>query len=118
LITYNGKTLLQKNYEVLVGTQKVKWVDPNLVSQYNFMSAPIASFPIHSNVVISSRTETPYQPIYGGEENNQRLLICRSLTKNDWHIGKVVAGRCNIAYNNIEVPVDNYQVLTYFKELI
>ncbi len=47
----------------------------------------------------------------GTEANGQPLFICRAPYQGGNHLGKVVAGRCNIGYAGAEVGVAQFEVL-------
>jgi len=58
-----------------------------------------------------------YSPIISGFENslpsNQFHLLysCRAMYGKHIYVGKVVTGRCNIAVNNTEISLPQYQTL-------
>lgn len=55
----------------------------------------------------------PPDAVYGGQEGQQSLYICRAGYQNGIHPGKVRPGfgGCNIAYGGAEVTVPNFQIL-------
>lgn len=47
-----------------------------------------------------------------GEENGQRLPLCRAAYNGGTHPGKIVNGRCHFGYGGAEVNVATFEVLT------
>lgn len=114
IISYAGQSLVEKNYDVLAGKQAVTWKPSNTVTDDVINPGPILMplTPPNSNVIVNpiQPMATSY-PVIGGYEDQQQLLICRTIYGNEIHIGKVVSGNCNISDQNIEVPESTYEVL-------
>ncbi|MBS1806679.1 MAG: DUF3421 domain-containing protein [Acidobacteria bacterium] len=47
-----------------------------------------------------------------GEENGQRLPLCRAAYNGGTHPGKIVNGKCHFAYGGTEINVSSFDVLT------
>lgn len=109
LITFNGKALLQKKYQVLTGTQKTIWKAPNFLILSQELNNP---YYLSDPTQTSSRDVMPaIFPIKGGFEPERVLFICRAMQGQDIHIGKVVNNNCTIVVNGVEISVPTFEVL-------
>lgn len=52
----------------------------------------------------------PSYAIEAGRENGKALYACRAEYRNGRHIGKVVNGKCNIAWGGQEIVLNDYEV--------
>jgi len=111
VITYAGKAIIQKDYRVLVADKQVKWVANKAVPpepvQYR-----LVGFPMKPTKKETKPHTTWYQPLIGGYEYNHAVYICRTHMLGSWYVGKVVTGNCNVAWQNKEAVLPDYQVLT------
>lgn len=85
-ITYGGKELAFKHYQVLLGNRHLGWLSTGF-------------------------GDYPPDAITGGYENGHPLKICQARFRGGMHPGKLVAGHCNIGYNGQEIERSNYNVL-------
>lgn len=99
LISYGGVAFVQNDYEVLASNQpqNIFWDTPDKIQLYEPSSAPD-----------SNPTE---QTVIGGHENENSLYICRCIYNNRIHLGKQVAGNCNIGWQRKEIKVPVYEIL-------
>jgi len=117
VITYRGKAHPMKQYDVLTGKAAIKWRPSNDLYRYQSnYAAPyiITPFPVSNKTVLSL-------PIQGGTEVTKSynrapaftrsLYICRCIYANRIHVGKIVTGNCNIAWQKKEVKVPTYEAL-------
>jgi len=51
------------------------------------------------------------QYVYGGAERGRKLGVCRASYKGGTHLGKVVAGKCNIGWGGKGIVLKSFQVL-------
>jgi hypothetical protein len=94
-LTYAGRAILVTDYKVLSINLPIQWLNNQQVPDAN-------------NAFSSSLS---LQPILGGYENGHGVAICRVSIDNALHIGKVVSGNCNIAWQNKEASWPSYDVL-------
>lgn len=109
LISYAGKAFVQENYQVLSGKHRIFWVssrDANVSGERNDQFA----ISMDRNFRKPGIREDAY-PVKGGIEPERTLYICRTMYGDSLHVGKVVAGNCNIGINDAEVVVPTYEVL-------
>jgi len=117
IISYAGVAYVQSNYQLLTGDGKIAWKPSSALYQVHTHTFPLEG----PGPVIAGNTGLYPQnsiqdqpqglPIVGGHEKNHNLYICRAILNNQIHVGKVVAGNCNIGYDGKEVALQNYQVL-------
>ncbi|MBL8207911.1 MAG: DUF3421 domain-containing protein [Blastocatellia bacterium] len=90
----------------------------DLLARINGMGTPAtpsANLPPKSQAIW-----TPVSPTKGidtnvalvGQENGQKLPLCRATYNGGTHPGKIVNGKCHIGYNGTETNVGTYEVLT------
>lgn len=112
IITYGGKQLTMKHYNALTSKQMVHWAQPDVINQY-IEQHQLYPRMRQQGVQPSNGYQTAIQrPIIGGFEKDHPLYICRGIYDNSLHVGKVVANHCNIAANNKEVLLDQYEIMT------
>lgn len=111
-ISYGGSAMVKTDYRILVAKKPVKWVASNNVPPpppvYRYVGFPMKNSP----VVKAPQGKNWYQPIIGGYEDNHYVYICRSNMLGGYHVGKVVTGHCDIAWQGKEASLPTYQVLT------
>lgn len=114
LITYNGTAIAKKNFKVLAGTAQLVWRGPSVI----YLDQSVQSNVFYGVIAKGMNIDLKhYAPVIGGYESQapsylHPLYICRASVAQSMHIGKVVAGNCNIAINGKEVQEASYQVLS------
>lgn len=91
-ITYGGSVIFQRHYRVFAGYGQVGWEG-------------------HEPFTFNGRTDTLRNAIEAGYEDGHLLYACRTKEFGEVHLGKIVAGRCNIAVGDREDAKTFYQVL-------
>lgn len=86
-ISYGGREISFRNYQILVSHRQLHWVGSSL----GFI---------------------PERAIVGGEEYGRVLYICQAYYAGGQHAGKVVGGNCNIPYGGREIALTYFNVLT------
>lgn len=115
LITYNGKSLLHKQYKVLTGTAPLVWKDRNVMYQNDYRSQQRFYGVLGKGLRVHAVRQSA--PVIGGYESSypnypHPLYICRALGTDTVHVGKVVGYNCNVAINGKEVLESSFQVLS------
>lgn len=129
LITYGGKDIVQPDFKLLLGTTgHSAWYSQTTFKQMSYYSHD-ANWGF-SAPGLSNQNDTAALPVIGGYEpytdmgnvynhykQNKlaKLYICRGIIDNRIHLGKVISGFCNVAYQHKEYMLKSYQVLFYHK---
>lgn len=53
----------------------------------------------------------PSNTVYGGQENGQKLAVCRCTYNGGTHAGKVVDRNCNIGWGGKEIVMSSFEIL-------
>ncbi|QBR84136.1 DUF3421 domain-containing protein [Legionella israelensis] len=100
VITYAGKAIVVDQFQILTANNpdKLQWLDESMMFAYN-------------NKALS----TGFEPIRPNKENSEirDLYSCRTIYNNRIHIGKMISGQCNIAFEGNEITLRSAQVLSY-----
>ena len=108
LITYGGRAIVQKQYQILTGTQTVAWKSADQLLPY-LQQYPI---PYYAPGVISNMKDSPIQ---GGYEPDHTIYICRAMYGENIHVGKVFGSQgqpsCNIGIDGSEIHVATFEAL-------
>ena len=119
VITYGGQALSLPVYKVLKGTkQHLYWVSQTHNYRYNWQ--------VRHNTAqgqwlpgLLQPPQTQPQPVITGYEHRppngdfHTMMSCRVMLGDGMRVGKVIDGRCNVAWNKQELVLSHYQVL-YF----
>ena len=114
LITYSGQSALIKSFTLLTSQAKTLWKPPSALPSRSRTTLNHTFFgAVPKNSAINYQ---PALPVIGGMESinpdyPHPIYICRTFSGNKIRIGKVVAGRCNIAQNSKEASHEVFQVL-------
>jgi hypothetical protein len=60
---------------------------------------------------VSYKGNLPANVVYGGQENGQKLAVCRCNYNGALHAGKVVSGKCNIGWGGREIIASSFEIL-------
>ena len=60
---------------------------------------------------VSYSGSLPSNVVYGGQENGQKLAICRCNYNGGTHSGKVVGRNCNIGWGGKEIVMSSFEIL-------
>ena len=111
VITYRGKQLIMKHYNVLTSTKPIHWRSSNALLAFN----DVGNCPPKQTkmaIVPNNSLQAPNQlPIIGGIEKGKPLYICRGIYNNTLHIGKVVGNTCNISAESKEVEISDFEAM-------
>lgn len=101
-ITWGGKEIPMTSYEVLTGNNDDQlWEAPGMAGAADFAAGGENGHEIHSCRV----------KYYTGGWSPLGIQVIDGTTYRGQHIGKEVAGHCNIGYNGQEVVLDGYDIL-------
>lgn len=98
-ITYAGKAIVAHDFQILTATSldALSWQEASSVAYYN-------------NKALITGFELAQPGKKDSEINN--LYSCRSIYDNRIHVGKLMSGQCNIAFDGNEVSIQSVQVLS------
>jgi len=113
LITYKGKQLLIKDYNVLTSKKSLYWrPSTSVLAQYPGLPGTTPWQQELPGIVPGNSLKPLHQkPIIGGIEGDTPIYICRGIYKNVLHVGKVDTNKCLIAAENKEVTLDTFEVM-------
>lgn len=127
LITFAGETILLPKFKILCGNHLyASWYSrssfqqmqsaANTTNSWGYKTPGIsASSQLHLStpVVGGYESQTGSYDSYANRGNNnvRELYICRGILNDRIHLGKVVSGYCNTAYQHKEYMLKSYQVL-------
>ncbi|MCK4608541.1 MAG: DUF3421 domain-containing protein [Gammaproteobacteria bacterium] len=109
LISYAGRAFTEESYEALTSKTKLKWDNPR--KSRPFVPRWYGGGPGPAIYPPAKPQPSPYHPVIGGHERGHPIYICRGIYNNKIHVGKQIAGKCNIGFNGQEVKIPIYEVL-------